>query len=74
MPVSIQNDKEECGCTIDTTAPKEPTEVEHLGTPGSYDGYGAADKRSDSDSQPPVDPPAEGEPDDAFRDPVKEGV
>ena len=59
---------------IDTSAPQAPTCVEHLGPTGVYDGFGAADKASDSDSQPPVEPPAADEPVEAFRDPVKEGV
>ena len=73
MPVSTKS-IDETTANIDTSAPKVPTAVENPGTPGSYEGFGAVHKHSDSDAQPPVEPPAEDEPDDAFRDPVKEGV
>jgi hypothetical protein len=59
---------------IDTKAPAAPDLPYRPGEVGSWDGFGAANKSSDSDSQPPVEPAGEDEPIESFRDPVKEGV
>lgn len=59
---------------IDTKAPAAPDIPYRPGEVGSWDGFGAVDKRSDSDQQPPVEPAGEDEPSESFRDPVKEGV
>lgn len=59
---------------IDTKAPAEPNLPYRPGEVGSWDGFGAGHKDSDSDAQPPVEPASEDHPDESSCDPVKEGV
>lgn len=75
MPRNDKSDeKNEQALDIDTTAPKDPALPYRPGEVASWEGFGAVEKTSDSDAQPPVEPPAEDEPDESFRDPVKEGI
>lgn len=56
------------------TALEKPVELERPGIPALYEGSGAVHKVSDSDAQPPVEPPGGSEPEESLCDPVREGI